>query len=272
MRPVEEQTILVTGATAGLGQEVARQLAARGATVLVHGRDSERIEQTIGELSHDTGSARLIPCRADLSSLRDVRSLAEEVSERGRLHGLVNNAGVAIPGRSQSADGHELTFAVNYLAPFLLTQLLLPVLGDSSPARIVNVASIGQAAVNFDDVMQEQGYDAMFAYSQSKLALISFTVELAERLRARNEVGVTVNALHPATLMPTKMVLETFGRTVDSLEQGVEATLRLVIDPELDEVSGTYFNGLEEAAADSQAYYDEARRRLWELSEELCGL
>ena len=145
-------------------------------------------------------------------------------------------------------------------------------LGDSSPARIVNVASIGQAAVNFDDVMQEQGYDAMFAYSQSKLALISFTVELAERLRARNEVGVTVNALHPATLMPTKMVLETFGRTVDSLEQGVEATLRLVIDPELDEVSGTYFNGLEEAAADSQAYDDEARRRLWELSEELCGL
>lgn len=272
MRPVDEQAILVTGATAGLGKEVARELAQRGATVLVHGRNAQRIEQTVAELAEDTGGQRLIPCQADLASLEQVRGLAEKVAGRGPLHGLVNNAGLAAPEPEKSADGYELTFAVNFLAPFLLTRLLLPAITDGAPARVVNVASIGQAPVNFEDPMQEHGYDRRFAYNQSKLALIAFTFELAERLAAQGEDGVTVNALHPATLMPTKLVLESYGRTVDSLEQGVEATLRLVIDPELDEVSGAYFNGLEPARADSQAYDPDARRRLWKLGEKLCGL
>jgi NAD(P)-dependent dehydrogenase (short-subunit alcohol dehydrogenase family) len=137
---------------------------------------------------------------------------------------------------------------------------------------VVNVASVGQAPVNFDDVMLQRWYEMTFAYSQSKLALISFTFELAERLRAEGQAGVTVTALHPATLMPTKLVLETVGRTVDTLEQGVAATLRLVIDPELDRVSGVYFDGLEQATADPHAYDENARVRLWELSERLCGL
>ena len=188
------------------------------------------------------------------------------------LDALVNNAGVGLHKRQVTEDGYELTFAVNYLAPFLLTNLLLPVLRTSAPARVVNVASIGQAPVNFNDVMLEHGYNMALAYAQSKLALIAFTFELAERLRSEGATGVTVNALHPATLMPTKLVFETYGRTVDSLEQGVTATLRLVIDPELEGVSGAYYDGLEEATADPQVHDADARRRLWELSERLCGL
>jgi NAD(P)-dependent dehydrogenase (short-subunit alcohol dehydrogenase family) len=270
MRPPEQQTILVTGSTDGLGKELARELAQRGATVLVHGRSPERIDAVVAEIAQATGSDRLVPYLADLSSLAAVRRLAEEVAAgRGRLDVLLNNAGVGLVERAESKDGHELTFAVNYLAPFLLTCLLLPVLRESTPARVVNVASIGQAPVDFDNVMLER--DMSVAYSQSKLALIAFTFELAERLRAEGETGVSVNALHPATLMPTKLVFETVGRTVDSLEQGVAATLRLAIDPELDGVSGAYFDGLEQAVSDPQAYDPEARRRLWELSEHLCG-
>lgn len=273
MRPPEEQTILVTGSTAGLGKELARELARRGATVLVHGRSGARVGAAVTDIAKATGSERLVPHVADLASLDAVRGLADAVAaEHGRMDALVNNAGVALPERRESEDGYELTFAVNYLAPFLLTQLLLPVLRHSRPARVVNVASAGQAPVNFDDVMLQRRYGMTFAYSRSKLALISFTFELAERLRDGGEMGVSATALHPATLMPTKLVFETVGRTVDSLEQGVAATLRLAINRELDGVSGVYFDGLEETAADPQAYDKDARVRLWELSERLCGL
>jgi NAD(P)-dependent dehydrogenase (short-subunit alcohol dehydrogenase family) len=273
VRPPEQQTILVTGATAGLGKELALELAGRGATVLVHGRTEERVDNAVAEIAEKTGSARLVPHVADLSSLAAVRGLADEVaSGHGRLDALVNNAGIRVDERRESEDGYELTFAVNYLAPFLLTRLLLTLLRQSSPARVVNVASIGQAPVNFDDLMLEKRYDGMYAYSQSKLALISFTLELAQRLRAEGVTGVTTVALHPATLMPTKLVFETVGRTVDTLEQGVAATLRLVVDPQLDGITGLYFDGLEEASADPQAYDMDARVRLWDLSERLCGL
>lgn len=171
-----------------------------------------------------------------------------------------------------SADGHELRFAVNYLAPFLLTHLVLPLLGQSAPARIVNVSSAGQEPIDFDDVMLERGYDGLRAYGQSKLAQIAFTFDLAQRLREEGELGVTVNALHPASLMNTKMVYESFGRTMSTIENGVEATTRLAISPELDGVTGRYFDRLREARADDQAYDPDARRRLWSLSEDLVGL
>jgi NAD(P)-dependent dehydrogenase (short-subunit alcohol dehydrogenase family) len=274
MRPVERQTVLVTGATDGLGRALARELARRGATVLLHGRDQERLEETRREIEQATGSDRLRGYRADLSSLQQVRRLGREVAaQQARLDVLANNAGIAGEGpRELSADGHELRFAVNYLAPFLLTQLLLPLLRRSAPARVVNVSSVGQVPIDFDDVMLERGYDGLRAYRQSKLAQVMFTFELAERLRAAGEPGVTVNALHPATLMDTKMALQTFGYAMSTIQDGVEATLRLAVAPELDGVSGRYFDRLREARANAQAYDRAARRRLWSLSMALAGL
>jgi NAD(P)-dependent dehydrogenase (short-subunit alcohol dehydrogenase family) len=164
----------------------------------------------------------------------------------------------------ESEDGCELRFQVNYLSHFLLTRELLPLIGE----RIVNVSSAGQMPIDFDDPMLERDYSGMRAYCQSKLAQVMFTIDLAEELRGR---GVTVNCLHPATYMPTKMVLSARGSGLDSIEQGTDATVRLVADPELDGVTGLYFNGLQEAAAEGQAYDDGARRRLRELSERLVG-
>jgi NAD(P)-dependent dehydrogenase (short-subunit alcohol dehydrogenase family) len=270
MRPVDEQTVLVTGATDGLGRALARELAARGATVLLHGRSQERLDDTLRELREATGSERLRPYRADLASLEQVRRLGREVGAEQRLDVLVNNAGIAGTGERQvSADGLELRFAVNYLAPFLLTRLLLPLLRRSAPARIVNVASVGQVPIDFDDVMLERGWEPLRAYRQSKLAQIMFTFELAERLRAAGETGVTVTALHPATLMDTKMAIESFGYAMSTVEEGVTATLRLAVAPEVEGVTGRYFDGLRESRANPQAYDPEACRRLWRLSEQL---
>jgi NAD(P)-dependent dehydrogenase (short-subunit alcohol dehydrogenase family) len=228
------------------------------------------------EIRDATGSDRLHGYLADLSSLEQVRRLAEEVErDHGRLDLLVNNAGIGGGGgrsrREESVDGHELRFAANYLAPFLLTHLLLPLLRRSAPTRIVNVASAGQAPIDFDDVMLERRYDGMRAYAQSKLAQVMFTFELAERLRA-DGVDVTVNTLHPASLMNTKMVYESFGYTMSTVEEGVESTMRVAASPELDGVTGRYFDRFREAQAHPQAYDEEARRRLWRLSEELVGL
>ncbi|TMI85577.1 MAG: SDR family oxidoreductase [Bacillati bacterium ANGP1] len=274
VRLVPDQVVLVTGATDGLGKAVARELASRRATVLLHGRDTARGEATLHEVRQATGNDRLRVSLADFSSLAQVRRLAEAIlAGTERLDLLINNAGVGgTSPRQESQDGHELRFAVNYLAPFLLTHLLLPLLRRSAPARIVNVASAGQAPIDFDDVMLTRAYEPLHAYRQSKLAQIMHTFELAERLRAQGETHVTVNALHPASLMPTKMVFEMFGAPMSTLEEGTEATLHLAISPDLDGVTGRYFNGRREARALEQAYDPEARRRLWAISEQLCGL
>ena len=269
MRHVAEATILVTGATDGLGRRVARELAAKGTTVLLHGRSPERLEATLEELRGQTSTEKVGSYVADLSSLAAVRDLADRIlSEYDRLDVLVNNAGIIVQERKESEDGYELTFAVNYLSHFLLTSLLLPLLKSSAPARVVNVASAGQSPIDFDDPMLERGYDAMRAYSQSKLAQVTFTFELAERLSG---TGVSINALHPASLMGTKMVQDTFGYTMSTVEEGTEAVVRLAASPELEGVTGRYFDGTREARADGQAYDPQARQTLWELSEELCG-
>jgi NAD(P)-dependent dehydrogenase (short-subunit alcohol dehydrogenase family) len=256
VRPVDQQTILITGSTDGLGRRVAGDLAGEGARVLVHGRSPERVERTVEEVGAAAGYV------ADLSSLEEVRRLAGEVEG---VDVLVNNAGLVSPERRESEDGYELGFAVNYLAGFALTGLLLPRI----QGRIVNVASIGQYPIDFDDVMLERGYDGYRSYAQSKLAQVMFTFELAERLGDREP---TVNALHPATLMDTKMVRDSFGRTQDSVEDGARSVERLVADPELDGVSGGYFDRQRESTANEQAYDADARRKLWELSEELTGI
>ncbi|GAA4379195.1 SDR family oxidoreductase [Actinomadura verrucosospora] len=261
MRPIDQQTILITGATDGLGRALAAELAAEGATILVHGRDDRRGEATLQEIG---GKASWY--RADLSSLAETRALAEAVrADHPRLDVLVNNAGIGVDGpRRESADGHELTFQVNYLSGYLLTRLLLPTLTASAPARIVNVSSLGQQAIDFDDVMITRGYSGTRAYCQSKLAQILFTLDLAAELAG---TGVTANALHPATYMPTKMV----SSPISTLEEGVRATHRLVTDPALDAVSGRFFDGLQEARANAQAYDSDARARLKALSDELTS-
>src|SRR5258708_153274 len=275
MRPLREEVILMTGGTEGLGKAVAMQRARTGATLLLHGRDEARGQHTLEEIRAQTGNTRLQWYRADFSQLSQVRALAERLArEQEHLDVLVNNAGIGttLPGggrRQESEDGYELRFAVNYLAPFLLTRLLLPTLRQSAPARIDNVSSAGQAPINFRDVMLEHHYDGVQAYCQSKLALVMMTFDLAEELAG---TSFTANCLHPATYMPTKMVLAARGSSVSTIEEGVQATMHLITASELDQVSGRYFNGLREARAESQAYDRQARHQLRQLSEQLTGL
>jgi NAD(P)-dependent dehydrogenase (short-subunit alcohol dehydrogenase family) len=275
MRPLDEQTILITGATDGLGRALAAELAAAGATLLIHGRDDARGQQAIDEIAARTGSRRLHWLKADFGSLDEVRGLADRViAEHPQVATLVNNAGIGFTTngadrREESRDGHELRFAVNYLAGYLLTRRLLTRLGDSAPARIVNVASIGQAPVNFDDLMLREHYDGFLAYRQSKLAQVMFTFDLAEEL---DPAAVTANCLHPATFMPTKMVLDAGAAPASSLEEGVRATLRLITDQGLDGVTGRFFNAAAEAEPNPQARDRAARHRLREISDRLCGL
>jgi NAD(P)-dependent dehydrogenase (short-subunit alcohol dehydrogenase family) len=230
--------------------------------VLVHGRDAGRTEALAG----DVGGRAYV---ADLARLDDVRRLADEVSgNEERLDVLVNNAGVAKRERQTSHDGIELTFAVNHLSHFLLTGRLLPLLQRSAPARIVNVASVAQAPIDWDDPQLERGYEGLRAYAQSKLAQISFTFELAQRL---DPGEVTATALHPATLMDTGMVRESFGRAMSTVEDGVGPVVRLATDDDLEGVTGRYFDQTREVAAGEQAYDEAERTRLWDLSVELAG-
>ena len=272
MGPIEGKSVLITGSTSGLGYETARALIAGGATVLVHGRNRERVDRTLSELGGDGSSTGPRGFAADLSSLDETRRLAREVKGTvDHLDLLINNAGIAGADgkRRQSNDGHELTFAVNHLAHFLLTLELLDLLRESAPARVVNVSSLAQATIDFDDVMLERRYDDHRAYSQSKLAQIEFTIELHQRLLASGEEGVAITALHPATLMDTRMVRESFGGARTSVAEGVEAVLHLATRAE--DVGGRYFDGTRESSAHQQAYDPDARTRLWEVSERLTG-
>jgi NAD(P)-dependent dehydrogenase (short-subunit alcohol dehydrogenase family) len=275
MLPLDRQTILITGATDGLGRALATALAAEGASVLIHGRDEERAKETLAAIRAQSGSDKLRYLLADFSSLEQVRELAQHVAqEHDRLDVLVNNAGIgtSLPGdgrRMESEDGHELRFAVNYLAGYLLTRSLLTLLEHSAPARVVNVSSAGQAAIDFTDVMLKRHYDGVQAYCQSKLAQVMFTFDLAEELAAQE---VTATCLHPATYMPTKMVRAAGVRPASTLAEGVHATMRLIVDPQLEGVTGRYFNGAKPASAHPQADDADARRRLRELSDRICGL
>jgi NAD(P)-dependent dehydrogenase (short-subunit alcohol dehydrogenase family) len=203
-----------------------------------------------------------------------VRRLAADVRQAtDRLDVLVSNAGIGGGepdghDRRTSADGYELRFAVNYLAGFLLTLELLPLLRASAPARIVNVASLGQHPLDFSDLMLERGYSGIRAYGQSKLAQIMSGFEMASRIPGGE---VTVNSLHPATYMPTKIVLDEVGHSIDSLDEGVDATRRLVSDPALAQVTGRFFDRAREARANAQAYDARARAELWNRSLQLTG-
>ncbi|MEU2127894.1 SDR family NAD(P)-dependent oxidoreductase [Streptomyces sp. NPDC018352] len=268
-----DKTVLVTGATQGMGRHLAIDLARRGATLLLHGRDGARLDEAAAEVRAAGSGAAVRTYLADLADLDRVRTMAAEVREREpRLDVLVNNAvaggGTAPLRREVSRQGHELRFAVNHLAPCLLTRELLPLLTASAPARVVNVASIGQAPVDFDDVMMERGYEGLAAYCRSKLALIMSTFDLADRIAGS---GVTVNALHPAHLMDTRGVRE-YGLTPAlPVEEGVRPTVRLITDPALSGVTGRYFDRFTDAPAHEQAYDPRARARLASLTRELLA-
>jgi NAD(P)-dependent dehydrogenase (short-subunit alcohol dehydrogenase family) len=232
---------------------------------LVHGRDRGRGEQVVASINAGDGAAEFL--EADISALAEVQRLADAVQRTTqRLNLLINNAGIGSGGphgtRQTSADRYELRFAVNYLASFLLTCLLLPLLTKSAPARIVNVSSLGQQALDFTDIMLTREYSGIRAYRQSKLAQILFTIDLAQELEGS---GITVNALHPATFMNTKMVRD-FGTPRSTVEEGALAILKLANSAEVEGQSGLYFNGQEEARADAQAYDPQARQRLKRLS------
>ena len=277
MNSLPQPVVLITGSTDGLGRLVALQLAQQGATVLLHGRDAAKGAAICAEISAAVPSATVRYYNADLASLQAVRELAQQINRNeGRLDVLVNNAGIGpiAPGlpRRLSVDGHELLFAVNYLAGFLLSRLLLPLLQRSAPARIINVASIGQQQLDFDNLQLERDYDDARAYRQSKLAQILDTFTLAA---ATDGTGVTVNCLHPATLMDTRMVAEGkgyFPAAKTSTQQGAAALLRLIRAPELATVSGYYFDGQQAARANEQAYDAAARQQLLDISQQLCNI
>lgn len=265
--PRDAHVALVTGSTSGLGRAVARRLARRGLHVVLHGRSRERGRALVEEIEAETpGSARFY--RADFASLDRVRELAGKIrSDLDRLDVLVNNAGIYPHGREVSEDGYELGFQVNYLAHFLLTRELLPLLVESAPARIVNVSSGAQRAIDSEDPLLEDDYSDSRSYAQSKLAQVLFTFDLARELEGEE---VWVNALHPATYMDTPMVRELGVRPRSGVDEGADAVMRLVTDREVG--SGGYFDGTTPARAEPQAYDEEARRRLRELSRELTAI
>ena len=261
--------ILITGSTDGLGRETASRLAATGATVIVHGRNRERGLAVVNEIKREgKGSAAFYA--ADFGSLANVRAFADTILRHyPRIDVLINNAGIWLREgpRQTSADGHEMTFAVNYLSGYLLTRLLLPRLVAGAPSRVINVSSQSQSPIDFDDVMQERTYSGQRAYSQSKLAQAMFTFDLARELEGKR---VTVVALHPATLMDTHLVLAAGVQPRSSVNEGAEALVRLVLDSAI--TSGRFYNGMRESRAHPQAYDDAARVQLRALSERLVAI
>ncbi len=274
---------LVTGATAGIGLVTARELARTGATVVGVGRNPDKSAAVAQHIREQTGNPNVEFLLADLSAQKDVRALAQEFRQRyARLDVLVNNAGAVYLNRQESADGLELTFALNHLSYFLLTNLLLDMLKASAPARIVNVSSrahIRTAGLNFDDLQTRRGYMAMDVYGKSKLCNVLFTNELARRLASAN---VTVNALHPG-LVATNFFLNNgwlgqLARPILNLisispDDGAKTTLYLATSPQVEGVTGKYFDDQQREAPSSKASYDQAAQlRLWQVSEQLTGL
>jgi NAD(P)-dependent dehydrogenase (short-subunit alcohol dehydrogenase family) len=263
---------LVTGATAGLGRAVAKALAERGMRVLVHGRDAERAAAVVEQIGRSGGTAQAY--LADLGSLGQARELADRVSaDHDAVQLLVNNAGVGAgkpPYRRRrlSEDGHELRFAVNYLAPVLLSRRLVPALKNGAPARIVNVGSVGQAPADFADLRMDHHYTGPQAYFRSKFALATFTFDLAEELAG---TGITVNCLHPASLMNTHMVRESLVLPMATVGTGCQAVLNLATGAAGGTVTGRYFDGTHEARAHEGTYDSAIRSRLRAVTAELLA-
>ncbi|NYT08314.1 MAG: SDR family NAD(P)-dependent oxidoreductase [Methanomicrobiales archaeon] len=258
--------ILVTGSTDGIGKAAARALALRGATVIIHGRDEEKCRKVLRDLKESTGNTDLSFLSADFIEQQNVRRLAEEVASRyERLDVLINNAGTCETTRKLTPEGHETTFQVNYLAPFLLTRLLLPLLEKSAPSRIVNVSSIAH-----ENLQGEKSFTLYGSYALSKVANITFTYTLAERIAGS---GVTVTCVHPGVIA-TRLLNTLFPSIIGMPpSEGAKYLVYLALSPEVEGISGQYFNFAEKPGRSSVLTYDPVvQERLWRVAEELTGL
>ncbi len=268
---MENKKVLVTGGTDGIGRETALQLARMGARVLVHGRDKEKSTQVIADIYRETGNEKVGLYLADFSSLADVKRMAEDIKqEQTELHVLVNNAGNFYKERILSSDGIEMTLTVNYLAPFLLTMLLLDMLKASAPARIVNVASSSHnsiKSVDFENLQGETNYDRFTAYSLSKLGNVLFTQSLADKLEG---TGVTANALHPG-VVDTKLLRKSYHMDGLSIEKGAQTSVYLASSPALEDVSGKYFISMQECPASDLSQDKDLQGAFWKLSKEMMN-
>jgi retinol dehydrogenase 12 len=271
---------VVTGATHGVGLATARALAALGATVVVHGRDLARARAVAEDVVLETGNREVRVAQADFAELAQVRRLAQELDALPRLDVLINNAGMMSAARGRSGEGYDLTFAVNHLAPFLLTNLLLPKLKSSAPARVIVVASEAhrRASLDFADLMNASVSGLLPAYARSKLANVLFARALAARLAGS---GVTVNALHPGLVYSNlfhrsaalRMVLGTLVRPfMLSPEQGARTSVYLATAPELAGQSGGYYRDCRRVAPSPAALSEADASRLWQESAQLTGL
>ena len=272
---------LVTGATSGIGYVTARALAEMGATVIAVGRNREKGEAIVADIKRRSGSDTVAFMRADLSSQASIRALATTFTDQyDRLHVLVNNAGGIFATRETTVDGIEMTFALDHLAPFLLTELLLPTLKASAPARVVTVSSSAQAfgKINFDDLQGAKRYSAWRAYNQAKLANVLFTYELARRLAG---TGVTATCLHPGLVATgfaqnngdlTQRLIKAGQVFMPSPEKGARTSIYLASSPLVEGVTGRYFVAKKPKTSSRRSYDEATARRLWEISEGLTGL
>jgi NAD(P)-dependent dehydrogenase (short-subunit alcohol dehydrogenase family) len=283
MAALNGKTVLVTGGTNGIGKVTALELAKMGATVVIIGRNTTKTEEIVAEIKQQSGNSSVESIIADLSSMAEVRRAADEFkAKHNRLHILINNAGAMFTQRQETVDGYETTFALNHLAYFLLTELLLDTLKASAPARIVNVSSDAHkgAKINFDDVQHEQSYGSMGmgAYGESKIANIMFTYELARRLQG---TGITVNTLHPGVVRTgfgrnngglMRLIMPLVQRFGISEAQGAQTSVYLATSPEVEGVNGKYFDKSKAVQSSPESYDEAAQKRLWTLSEQLTGL
>jgi len=278
---MKDKVVMVTGANSGIGKSASLALAEKSATVVMVARNKERGDAARSEIVRKSGNNSIDLLLADLSSLESVRQLVAEFRKKySKLHVLINNAGLFNQRRHVTADGYENTFATNYLAPFLLTNLQLDLLKASAPSRIINVSSVGHynGHINFDDLNLEKEYGGWKAYGQSKLALVLFTHELAKKLQG---TGVTVNAVHPGTVA-TNIWTRPFGPVgfimalpklfMTSPEKGAETIVYLASSPDAKSINGEYLEKLKVKKSSDESYNEEIAQRLWDVSAKLTHL
>ncbi len=283
---MKDKVVIVTGSTNGIGEVTALELARKGAEVVLISRSQNKLENTVNTIKSETGNDKVSYIQADLSSIADIRNAAGQfLQSHNRLDVLLNNAGAYFSERKESVDGNEMTMALNHLNYFLLTNLLLDTLketaSETGEARIVNVSSSAHrsGSINFDDFQAQDGYNGFRRYGDSKLMNILFTYELARRLEG---TGVTANALHPGFVNTgfgmnngglTKIALDLIQKLVAlSPEKGAETNIYLAASPDVEGITGKYWDNKQQKASNSASHNLETQKRLWELSEELTGI